>query len=99
MWEVRDEVPHTGSYLQDPNVLVMCNSADWCDLGASAAGALRSSVFNDRVQQFRWELQSKGAIDMTNVKALAFDGVPDRDGLRAIVWKVGHLLLYPANPA
>lgn len=62
--------------------------SDWCDLGGSAAGALRGGVFDDRVRQFQREVQGGGAMDMRNVRALAFDGVPDRDGLRAIVWKV-----------
>lgn len=64
--------------------------SDWCDLGSSAAGVLRGSMFDARVQQFQRELQASGDMDMANVRALAFDGVPDRDGLRAIVWKVRH---------
>lgn len=64
--------------------------SEWCDLGPSKASCRhpRGQVFDARLLQFQAELLASGSIDMANVRALAFDGVPDRDGMRAIIWKV-----------
>ena len=63
---------------------------DWQDLGSSAASMQHatSNLCDARLQQFQRELQISGKIDMANVRALAYDGVPDQDGLRVTVWKV-----------
>lgn len=72
--------------------------SEWCDLGPSTGSSRhgRGQVFNKRLLHFQAELLAGGSIDMANVRALAFDGVPDRDGLRAIIWKV-HMPR-PLNP-
>lgn len=64
--------------------------SEWCDLGPSTGSSRhgRGQVFNKRLLQFQAELLAGGSVDMANVRALAFDGVPERDGLRAIIWKV-----------
>jgi hypothetical protein len=41
-----------------------------------------------QVEQFRHELRHGGPIDMGNLRAFAFHGIPDGNHLRAIAWKV-----------
>jgi hypothetical protein len=40
-----------------------------------------------RVAKFKHELLSE-TIDLKEIKRMAFHGIPDKDGLRAITWKV-----------
>lgn len=59
------------------------------DAGAPAApaGARGSAALDERVARFKAELLAS-RIDLPRLRALAFSGIPDRDGLRAITWKV-----------
>lgn len=60
------------------------------EAGASGdhRAALRTSApIDERVARFKDELLAS-RIDMQRLRALAFSGIPDRDGLRAITWKV-----------
>ena len=49
-----------------------------------------SPSYEARVQRFKAELQNN-SISMDNLRMLAFHGIPDRDGLRAVTWKVNVL--------
>lgn len=40
------------------------------------------------MEQFREELRQGGRIDMHNLRAFAFHGIPDKGGLRSTAWKV-----------
>lgn len=55
------------------------------------------------MEQFRRELRQGGRIDMRNLRAFAFHGIPDGGGLRAIAWKVlicsTHIALNHARDA
>lgn len=46
-----------------------------------------ASAHQARLQRFLGELQSNN-ISLSNLKALAFHGIPDKKGLRALTWKV-----------
>ena len=46
------------------------------------------SVMHAQVEQFRRELKQGGRIDLVNLRAFAFHGIPDKGGLRATAWKV-----------
>lgn len=46
-----------------------------------------SPTYEARVIRFRQELKSN-TINLADVRALAFEGVPDKGGLRPLVWKV-----------
>lgn len=48
----------------------------------------------DQVEQYRQELRRGGPIDMANLKAFAFHGIPDKGGLRATAWKVRFLFAF-----
>lgn len=48
----------------------------------------RHSEYTTQVEQFRHELRQGGRIDMRNLRAFAFYGIPDGGGLRAIAWKL-----------
>ena len=62
---------------------------DWLHVGADTLHRREGHALHDsRLQQFKQELGRRGTIDMRNVRALAFDGVPDGEGLRAVIWKV-----------
>ena len=62
---------------------------DWLYVGADTVQHRRGhALFDARLQQFRRELEQKGSVDMRNVRALAYDGVPDGEGLRPVIWKV-----------
>ena len=63
---------------------------DWLHVGADAPQRRGHALHDSRLVQFKQELDRSGAIDMRNVRALAFDGIPDGEGLRAVVWKVRH---------
>ena len=52
-------------------------------------GATGSPSHEARVKRFQEELR-KNSISMTNLQKLAYHGIPDREGLRAVVWKVGR---------
>lgn len=41
-----------------------------------------------QVEQFKHELRQGGRIDMGNLRAFAFHGIPDGGGLRSTAWKV-----------
>jgi hypothetical protein len=45
-----------------------------------------------QVAQFRHELRHGGPVDMGNLRAFAFHGIPDGDHVRATAWKVRPLL-------
>ena len=63
---------------------------DWLYVGADTVQQRRTghALFEARLQQFKRELEQKGSVDMRNVRALAYDGVPDGEGLRPVIWKV-----------
>jgi hypothetical protein len=62
---------------------------DWLYVGADTVQQRRGhALFDVRLQQFKRELELKGSVDMRNVRALAYDGVPDGEGLRPVIWKV-----------
>ena len=46
-----------------------------------------SPVFEFRVRNFKSALQAS-SVDLEELKRLTSSGIPDRDGLRAVVWKV-----------
>lgn len=48
-----------------------------------------SPSYEARVIRFRQELKSN-TINLTDVRTLAFEGIPDKGGLRPLVWKVGR---------
>ena len=48
-----------------------------------------SPSYEARVIRFRQELKSN-TINLTDVRTLAFEGVPDKGGLRPLIWKVPH---------
>ena len=50
-----------------------------------------SPSYEARVIRFRQELKSN-SINLTDVRTLAFEGVPDKGGLRPLVWKVCYTL-------
>ncbi|KIY92764.1 hypothetical protein MNEG_15198, partial [Monoraphidium neglectum] len=56
-----------------------------------------AAATDERVSRFKAELLAS-RIDLPRLRALAFGGIPDRDGLRAITWKVllGYL---PPDPS
>jgi hypothetical protein len=57
-------------------------------LPTSASPQARASIpVEARVSRFKQELLAS-RIDMVALRSLAFHGVPDKDGLRAITWKV-----------
>ena len=56
------------------------------DENAGLAGA--ASTHQARLQRFLAELQSN-RISLSNLRSLAFYGIPDKKGLRALTWKVG----------
>jgi hypothetical protein len=59
--------------------------------GGPAGGARRSpgaAGVEERAAAFKEELLAS-RVDLRALRRLAFCGVPDRDGLRAITWKVG----------
>ena len=63
-------------------------------IGACSIGALVGNhhTFSGlQVAQFRHELRHGGPIDMGNLRAFAFHGIPDGDRLRATAWKVRML--------
>lgn len=55
-------------------------------------GATGSPSHEARVKRFQEELR-KNSISMTNLQKLAYHGIPDREGLRPVVWKVGRGLM------
>lgn len=61
---------------------------DWLHVGADTLQRRGHVLFDARLQQFKQELERRGSIDMRNVRALAFDGIPDGEGLRPVIWKV-----------
>lgn len=46
-----------------------------------------SPSYSARIQRFKSELEA-GNINMENLKRFSFSGIPDKDGMRAITWKV-----------
>lgn len=66
------------------------SSSDPLGAGTRAAPA-RTPGFSERAAAFRAEL-SADVIDLKRLRALAYGGVPDEKGLRAVVWKVGTCL-------
>lgn len=56
---------------------------------ASTQGAARPTVpLEARVSRFKQELLAS-RINLDELRRLAFQGIPDKDGLRAMTWKVG----------
>ena len=51
-----------------------------------------SPSYEARVIRFRQELKSN-TINLTDVRTLAFEGVPDKGGLRPIIWKVCYIMV------
>ena len=60
----------------------------WLHVGADTLQRRSHALFDARLQQFKQELDGRGSIDMRNVRALAYDGIPDGEGLRPVIWKV-----------
>lgn len=59
---------------------------------SSSAEAPRPYVpIESRISQFKQELLAS-RIDLDELRRLAFQGIPDRDGLRAMTWKVCQLV-------
>ena len=54
---------------------------------ASTSNGSPSYTVDARVIRFRQELRSN-TINLTDVSKLAYEGVPDKYGLRPLVWKV-----------
>ena len=52
-------------------------------------GTTGSPSHEARVKRFQEELRMN-SISMTNLQKLAYHGIPDREGLRPVVWKVGR---------
>jgi len=61
---------------------------DWLHVGADSPQRRGHALHDSRLLQFKQELDRGGAIDMRNVRALAFDGIPDGEGVRPVIWKV-----------
>ncbi len=61
---------------------------DWLHVGADVPQRRGHALHDSRLLQFKQELDRGGAIDTRNVRALAFDGIPDGEGLRPVIWKV-----------
>ena len=61
------------------------------------SGAAARRAIDERAAAFKRELLG-GRVDLARLRALAVGGVPDRDGLRALTWKLllGYL---PPDPA
>lgn len=57
--------------------------------GSHAPQGGGASSLAERVYRFKQELNAS-RINLHAVKRLAFHGIPDKDNLRAIVWKVGR---------
>jgi hypothetical protein len=64
---------------------------------AAAAAPSGRAASDARVARFKDELLAT-RVDLKRLRALSFNGIPDRDGLRAITWKLllGYL---PPDPA
>ena len=58
------------------------------DAGASSAAG---GSYEARIQRFRGDLRG-ARVDLANLQRMAVHGIPDRDGLRAVAWKVPALL-------
>lgn len=61
-------------------------------LSAANSNGSPSYTVDARVIRFRQELRSN-TINLTDVSKLAYEGVPDKYGLRPLVWKVSSGLL------
>jgi len=55
------------------------------DSGGSEGGA----SYEARIRRFREDLRGP-RVDLANLRRMAVHGIPDRDGLRAVAWKVSH---------
>jgi len=53
--------------------------------GSSEGGA----SYEARIRRFREDLRGP-RVDLANLRRMAVHGIPDRDGLRAVAWKVPH---------
>ena len=54
------------------------------------ASTSSAAPIENRVHRFKQELAAS-RINIHGLKRLAFHGIPDKDGLRAVVWKVSLL--------
>lgn len=64
------------------------------EVAVSSSGVVTMEA---RVLQFKQELR-RHPIDLHSLRRLAFQGIPDRDNLRATVWKVGGAVGAPDGP-
>jgi hypothetical protein len=63
--------------------------------GPAPAPAAGASSVAERVYRFKQELNASH-INLHGLKRLAIHGIPDKDNLRAVVWKVSLALAVPA---
>ena len=60
-------------------------------LGGAGASNEAGGSYEARIQRFRVDLRG-ACVDLANLQRMAVHGIPDRDGLRAVAWKVPALL-------